>query len=371
MIRPDVSMRIAALLVVTALAACSSNTLRRTGEVPRRLSAEDVPAAIAGAEQALAEGRADVALEWMYRAGEVPGLPPSQRNRIQALLEVSADVRIEQLSGEDADPGDLSDLLGVGLPRQIAVSAGIRAARMWTERGEFQRAVEVLRRTDELFPTHHERAAAGSLLAQAGLALSHDDSGFWLFYSAREQGMAALEYLVLHYPHEPLGAQAYWRLTEMYEEDALWATAIDRHKELVWAFPASELVPASLARIPALRLAALSSPEYDRGALVLARSELEAWLADYAGHDSEGEVRAALTDCLRRLAASDIGIARFYERVDNPFGVRLHAERAVLEAERAGDEGLAARARELLAGLEPGDGADDLPDADAEEEETR
>ena len=361
-------MRTAVLVGAILLAACSSNTLRRTGEVPRRLTAEQVPSAITGAEQALERGRADVALEWMFVAGEVQGLPPAQRNQVQALLEQSADVRIEQLSGADADPEDLADLLGVGLPRQIAVSAGIRAARMWNERGEFKRSVELIRRMDELFPTHHERATAGALLVEAGMALSRDDSGFWFFFSAREQGMAALEYLVLHYPHEPGGAQAYWRLTEMYEEDDLWTTAIDRHQELVWAFPRSELVPASLARIPSLRLAALSSPEYDRGALVLARSEFEAWLGDYAGHASETEVRAGLTDCLRRLAASDIGIARFYRRVDNAFGARFHAERAVLEAEQAGDEALGVRAREFLDTFPP---ADDGDDRDPEAEETR
>ncbi|MAF66522.1 MAG: hypothetical protein CMJ84_12805 [Planctomycetes bacterium] len=361
------AMRPAALAVTILLAGCSSNALNRTGEVPRRLTAEQVPAAIAGAEKALESGRADVALEWMYVAGEVSGLPPAQRNRAQALLERAADLRIEQLARPDADPEDLADLLDVGLPRRIAASAGIRAARMWNARGEYKHAVDVIRHTDELFPTHHERAAAGALLAEAGLALSHDDSGFWLFYSAREQGMAALEYLVLHYPHEPRGAQAYWRLTEMYEEDEQWATAIDRHKELVWAFPASELVPASLARIPSLRLATLSSPEYDRGALELARIEYEAWLADYAGHASEGEVRGGLTDCLRRLAASDIGIAGFYLRVDSPFGTRYHAERAVHEAERAGDETLAARARGLLATLEP----DDAAELEKEQEQAR
>ena len=42
-------MRTAVLVGATLLAACSSNTLRRTGEVPRRLTAEQVPSAITGA----------------------------------------------------------------------------------------------------------------------------------------------------------------------------------------------------------------------------------------------------------------------------------------------------------------------------------
>jgi len=351
-------MRLSTLLHVLILAlilavpcGCASGGLRRSGEVPRKLSAAEVPAAIERAEQALAAGRNYVALEWMHVAGKVEELPPAQRNRVRALLEQAADRRIAELSGQDADPKGLAELLDVDLPSQVAVVAGIRAVRLLVERGEHSRAYDLIRKLDKLYPTHHERQAAGALLAEAGMALSQDHSSFWIFYDAQDKAFAALEYLVLNYPGEPRGAEAYWRLAEMYADDDQLETAIDRLRELTWNFATSPYVPAALARIPALRLATLDSPEYDRGELVRARAEFEDWLRDHAGHELEPEVRAGYTDCLRRLARSDVLIARFYRRVGNTYGARRHAERALEEADRALDASGRAAAEDILRGL--------------------
>jgi hypothetical protein len=105
--------------------------------------------------------------------------------------------------------------------------------------------------------------------------------------------------------------------------------------------------------VPHLRLAGIGSPEYDRNELVQARKELEAWLERYAGSDAgrdlERPVRIDLTDCLRRLADSDLGIARFYDRVENDFGTAYHAGRAREEARAAADAKRQARAEALLA----------------------
>jgi len=341
------------VLILAILSGCATGGLRRSGQVPRKLSAPEVPAAIESAEQALAAGESYVALEWMHVAGRVPELPATQRNRVRALLEEAADRRIAELSGEDADPDDLAELLDVGLPSQVAVSAGMQAARLLVERGEHSRAYDLIRRIDKLYPTHHERQAAGALLAEIGMALSQDHSSFWIFYDAQDKAFAALEYLVLNYPSEPRGAEAYWRLAEMYADDGQLETAIDRLRELTWNFASSPYVPAALARIPALRLEILGSPEYDRGALVQARAEFEDWLRDHAGHELEPEVRAGYTDCLRRLARSDVLIARFYRRVGSSFGARLHAERALEEADAASDTAGRDDAEAILRDLPP------------------
>jgi hypothetical protein len=68
-----------------------------------------------------------------------------------------------------------------------------------------------------------------------------------------------------------------------------------------------------------------------------------------------------LGDCLRRLCDSDLSIAGFYCTVDNPFGARFHAQRAVDEAHEAGDEARAQRAQALVDALPPPDPEQPVP----------
>ena len=92
----------------------------------------------------------------------------------------------------------------------------------------------------------------------------------------------------------------------------------------------------------------LTSPEYDRTELTKTRAELEAWLANHPRHDLVTEVRSDLTDCVQRLADSDLSVARFYRRVNNPTGAEYHARRALEEAMDGTDEEQRAEATELL-----------------------
>lgn len=376
---PDVRRALRALglallpLLVLALGACGGNRLRRSGEVPRELELHDIETAISNAERALAEGREEIALEWTYVADEIEGLPTEQRNRVAALMEQAADLRIARLKDGQSEPDELEHLVEVDLPRQIAVTAGIEAARQHLARGKPKKAYRVIKDMDERYPGHHDRRAAGAIVAQAGMELSHDEGGFLFFYRVRDTGKEALEYLVLNYPGDPRCAEAYWRLAEMYEEDESWDEAIERLEELVIYHRASEYYPLSLARIPKLRLASIESPEYDRMQLVRARAELEEWLELYQGtQDIEPEVREDLDDALRRLAQSDLLIAKFNRKIDIAYGLRLHAMRALEEARQAGDEARASEALDMLAALDPNEGwgtipedeeADVLPDA--------
>jgi hypothetical protein len=347
----------ATIALALALAACSS--------VPTALPREKVPEAITHAEEALQRGDAGAALEWMRAAAVTKDLPTEQRDHIQILLERSADLRIQQLSQPGSDPSDLEELVDLGLPRQLAVSAGMRAARQWIAQDEPMKAFRLLKKLDTRFPLHHERQQAGDLLCDLGLTLIQDAPGFLGLFSNHDEGEEILEYVILNAPWAKRSDEAFDALSKSYEKEREWALAIERSERLVLSHPASTLRVSAQARIPHLRLLSLKSPEYDRVALQKARAELEEWLIAYAGHELEPAVRIDLGDCLRRLSDNDMIVSHFYDRVDNAYGARRHARRAIDEAHDAGDEERVAAAREWLAGLpavkDPITGADFEP----------
>lgn len=334
--------------VAALLASCSTldNVLRQ------RLVSEpaEVPAAIERAERELADGRSELALRRARDARDVRGTPPEQRDRLDLLIERAAAAHIEELAARPGGAGKLSELVEAGLPKQLAVSAGVRAARVYLAANKPYRAFTTLRKLEEKFPRHHGRAEAGEILADAGLRLADDPWGF-LFFSARDDGVEVLEYLVLTYPGERRCADAFAKLAQIYEEDKRYALAIQRHEELLFSHGDHPLASASEARIPALRLRGHESPEYDRGELLRARGELEAWLSRRAGDPLEPSVRLDYADCLQRLVRSDLGIARFYERIERSHGARYHAERALRLALDTTNPKLIAEARSLLESL--------------------
>jgi hypothetical protein len=339
--------RLLAPLALLLCAGCSS----LFGGGSAGMDAERVPGAITEAEQALKRDDADRAMELMSSASRSTGLPPETRDRVQGLLERSAQRRIEQLSAPDSDPDDLAELVELELPRQIAVEAGLAAARRYVAIGEPMDAYEVLKRLDTKFPMHHERVAAGDMMADIGLSLKDDTPTLFGWFDTRGEAQEVMEYVILKAPWSHRCDQCYAALSQMYEEDGEWALAIERAEGLVLNHPGSPLAPQAQARVPQLRLARLRSPEYDRSELSKARAELQEWLVGHPGHELEPTARLQLADCLRRLCVSDLTISRFYAKVDNPFGARRHALRAVEEARDAGDAEREREASEWLAGL--------------------
>src|SRR5690606_9469952 len=106
--RSPTAMRTPILACALLLAVgCRGPELPRSGEVPRSLTAEEVPLALERAREELALGRTAVALEWMVRAGALKGLPVETRNEVQSLLERAAEARIEELERTAADPKEL------------------------------------------------------------------------------------------------------------------------------------------------------------------------------------------------------------------------------------------------------------------------
>ncbi|MCA8981709.1 MAG: hypothetical protein H6831_03615 [Planctomycetes bacterium] len=341
-------LRHTVLLLAVLAGGCKSVPLISRDGVPVSIDADEIPRAIQEAELALVEDRPMQALNWMRAANEVEGMSTSEKERVQSLTEKAADRLIKAEAHENGNTDLLLELLDMNLPRQIAVSAGMRAAELQVDRGELKSAYKTIRKVDKLYPTHHERSTAAALLAELGIRLSYDEGGFLFFTDNSDDGMAALEYFVMNYPARPRGDEAYRRLADMYEEQEKWALAIERHEELILEHPDSVLVPESKALVPHLRLRAVTSPEYDRGAVFQARRELEDWLRDHSGHPFEDFVRADLADARRRLSESDLGIARFYAKIDNDWGARHHAARALEEARAAGDRERIAEAERIL-----------------------
>ena len=313
------------------------------------MSAAEVKAAISAAREDQAAGRTQAALERLAEAKRAEALPLELRSELEALLETVADRRIQELAAGHGGASRLENMLDLELPGPIAVTAGVTAARKRMEAGRPYKAFRTLQKVEERYPTHHMRRAAGEICAEAGLEMSEDEPGFLGFFSSRDEGLEALEWLVITYPSEPRGDEAFQRLAEMYADDRDYQLSVLRYEGLVANHLDSPLAIEAQARIPRMRLAGLESPEYDRRELLRARRELEGWLELHAGKEDEAMVRLDYGDCLRRLVLSDLGIGRFYLRIDRPYGARYHAVRALETARLCGDEPLIKSSEDLIA----------------------
>lgn len=347
------------LLALAALLGASCSSLPgwvplSPNHIPTELAPEDVPEAVQKAEGALAKGDTATAIDWMRAASRSRGLAPEDRDRVQILLEKACAQRIEDLSNDPDGADELAELVDIDLPRQLAVEAGLRAAARMRKEGNGLDAYEVLKRLDTKFPLHHERQRAGDMMCEIGLEAITDSPGFLGFWSDRDEGQGILEYVILNAPWARRCDEAYRALSDVYEKDREWDLAIDRAQKLVLNHPASPLRVEAQARVPHMRLASIKSPEYDRSQILIARDELQVWLLAYANRSElESAVRVDLGDALRRLSDNDLIVSRFYHRVDNVFGARSHAERAVAEAREAGDDERVAKAEHWLAELPP------------------
>jgi tetratricopeptide (TPR) repeat protein len=304
------------------------------------------------AEAELAAGDSTRALADLRKARDAEQLTSDQKNRIDILLERCAEARISALSAPGSDPDELKELFDLNLPRQIAITAGVRAARMMLDQGEPIDAYEMIQKVDKRYPpagTHHERKLAGDVLFEAGMKLAKSNFSILGLFSDKDDAKGVLEYLVQNYPQERRCDQAYRELATLYEHDRVWATAIERHQDLVTYHLDSPLAPESEWRIPHLRLVALRRPDYDRRELLRALGELEAWLESHAGTEFEPRVIADRTDCLKRLAESDLMISHFYAHVKKWDGARIHAERALGTSKRSGDAQTIAKAEAAVA----------------------
>ena len=339
--------RLLALVPIATLLAllpsCGATRLAQKAEA--RYTPEQVPAVLELARAALHE-QADLesVLEQVRSARSTGGLDQNLRIEVQNVLEATTRAIIAR--SQDADL--LEAIMGVDVPRQLAVEAGLRSAQLLFLAGKRMAAYRLIKRMDSKFPQHHERNAAGELLGEIGFNLAEDEGSYGLIFKYRNLASEVLEYLVMNYPSHPGGDQTLWVLGTLYQEQKELDLAIEKNQDLLLWFPTSSLAPRAQARIPHLRLLIHGDPKYDRSTLVQAQRELQDWLGEYSNHESGSVVRSDLVDATRRLAESDLILAQFYATLGNAEGVQLHARRALTEAREGGDPGQVRDADELL-----------------------
>ncbi|MEO2164497.1 MAG: hypothetical protein ABGY29_18455 [bacterium] len=330
-------------ILLALLPSCGATRLAQQAEA--RYTPEQVPAVLELARAAIAEQtNLERTLDQVRSAHSTAGLSPDLKQEVQNVLE--ATTRAVIAHSQDADL--LKAIMGVDVPRQLAVEAGLRSAQLLFLERERMGAYRLIKRMDSKFPQHHERSAAGELLGEIGFNLAEDEGSYGLFFEYRNLAGEVLEYLVMDYPSHLGGDQTLWTLGTLYEEQSKLDLAIEKHQDLLLWFPTSPLAPLAQARIPRLRLMIHKDPEYDRATLVQAYGELQGWLNEHRGHESESVVRGDLVDAIRRLAESDLVLAHFYATLGSAEGVQLHARRALAEAREGGDPDQVKEADELL-----------------------
>jgi tetratricopeptide (TPR) repeat protein len=338
------------------LGACTSTTVpgaQRDAPDFDQLGPDEIRAELELVRMEIDAGDAVTAFQVLRQLWTVKNLAADARSEAELLLEQSALGVIEVTQSPDR----LKALFGADLPGRVRVTFGVAAAQRYLEHGERLDAFRMVEKVDEAFPTHHLRPQAGAIISEAGLSLARDRGRNFFFFRVRARAPQVLEYLVLNYPLAPRVDEAYEALALLYEEDREWQLAIDRHTELLTYHPDSPLAVTSEAAIPRLRLASLRRYQYDRGQMELAEEELDTWLARHPEDDLEPEVLTNLARARRMLAQNDLGVAKFYRRIDRPFGAHFHADRALLEARTAGDEKLIASIKSFQRTLQPRPGS--------------
>ena len=344
-------MTLRPLLFVLAgllFASCISTTY--TGHsFDEPFTKETAPEHIAKAQVEIAAGKTEVALDRLIELHQTPSIDPADRKVAGQLLNDTGVELIEQLVAEE-HPSRLKRIFSLDLPPRLRVEAGIASARAYLNDGERVKSFKMVRKVEDKFPMHHLRMQAGDILLEAGLSLAADDSTWFLFFSpAKDRALEVLDFLVLNYPFHPGCDQAYRALAVLYEDADWQERAIRNYEDLVAFQPDSPLAPEAEARIPLLRLSQMERADNDRAEMLRARDEAAAWLERHPGHPLEEPVRGVLTDAERMLIQNDLIVARFYLRVDEPFGARLHAERALEKAQLASIDDLITEATSVVA----------------------
>ena len=331
-------------LLLPLLASCSALGFGEKKEIAPALAAQYHASAIG----ALEAGRPRQAIEDLADLWETPNLDPDLRLKIDADLERCTDVLVAELEKPGADPDDAEDLWDLSLPRRLRVRFGLAEARLLLAEGERIDAFRTVRSIDTEYPTHEQRAATGAIVAEAGFSLAQDDGTYFFFFEYRERATEPLEYLVLQYPSDPRCAEAYWTLARIYEEEDELELAIERSEDLVVYHSDCPWAAQAALDVARLRMARQERTDYDRGTLVKTRTQVDAWIEAHPGHELAAHAEELRQELRRREAESDLGIASFYEEIEEPYGARLHAERAAATARNAGDESREQRAAEIL-----------------------
>jgi hypothetical protein len=293
-------------------------------------------------------GDLDGAIDRLIALRALVLITPEERARADAMLQAAVRQLFDLYEEEGRGSSDFVRIYELDLPVHLRATAGLLAADRLIDEGHPVRSFKAVRRVDRKLPTHQARGLAAQVLSRTGHHMLERGGHYWFLFSYTARGVSALEYLVVQYPTSPLCAEAYVALAEHYEGEADLDRAIERHEDLLIYHPESPAAVLSQARLPYLRLQRLERDDYDRSQLVFADIELERWLARYSGNELEPWVRTVQEECRTRLTNNDLVLARYYARIDSPFGARMHAERALATAQASGLTDMSAEALALL-----------------------
>ena len=352
-------LRALSLVLSLALAGCGTTgpLLASWGEDPlapypgEQLTPEAVDAQIGIGRQELDAGLAWEATRRALRLYEDTQLD-SQRGNATIQLLIDA---FDAVVAASTRPSQLDRIRTTRLPRTIRAMRAVAKARLQLERGSPLLGFEEIWQLEQSFPAHHLSNEAADLVYAAATQLRERDGGFLIFYSDASRANTVYDYLVVQHPTHPRCDEAYWRLAAFDADDRRYVDAILHLEDLVLYHPTSAYAIEAEARIPTLRLADHARHDFDTGSLERILAETRGWLARHGRTGvSEGRdtliaaMREQELESLRRLAAGDLAVARYYDRLDESFGAWQHAARAQDYAAEANDADLLEAARQLV-----------------------
>jgi hypothetical protein len=354
------------LAATLSLAACATPPpeprLSDLGRAPRSLRGPSIEAQLEALEAELAGGAPWAALARGTALRQVRALSVEQANRVERAIDEAVAAAV--LSARSAD--DFEAIDAENLPRRARATWAVAQARALLDEDELFEAFLALRDMERVHRTHHLRTQAGDLVYEAGSRLALDGQRVLFFFRRSTNAPQVLDYLVLQHPSHPRAPDAYLLLASIYEQSGRLELAVERYEDLLLYHPGAEGALEAELRVPVLRLQQHLRDDYDRQELVRAKSELERWLGRHGARPEVpaslvDEARAALADTVGRLVRNDLIVARFYVRVDEPVGARLHGQRALELARSGGLTELAEQADELLASLPAGEAQGPTP----------
>jgi hypothetical protein len=322
-------------------AACRSSPY---GEIERA----DAEHHLQLAEQEIAEGKLDQALERLAAVHEVSGLDPDTRTREERLIEEAARRRFAELS--DAPASELEALFESELPADVRARAGLLAAQRLADEDHRVKAFRMVKKVDQEIPSHPSACWRATSWRASGCRSSRDPGHYGFFLSYRTRGVQTLEYLVVQYPLEPRCPEAYAALSVVLRVDRRPRRRDRTHREPA-ALPIRRARTPSRRRRPAAVPAAESHPTRRLRPPELTPAAARVWTTGSPSIRRTSSRRGAhelASECRLRLVRSDLELAHYYERTETPSGVAPHATRALASAESRRLEAEASEARALL-----------------------
>lgn len=261
------------------------------------------------------------ALGWMTACSSPP--PPVSDPERQLA---SAEAMLDAGAAADARPL-LEALTDEACPRRLRDRRDLAMAGALHATGESWKGYLRLEHFADDYPHSELRPAVVDLLWVIGKHLAESDHGFLFFWSDRRAGRTVLEHLITRHPDTPRLADSLRLLGDMAYEDQDYEMAQERFKDLLLRRPESEWRVYAQFRFAMSIAAGLQGPDYDLDQMGRATHELRDFLASNPESPAlVSEAQQALARITGWQAERHLRIAKFYQRVGNRYGERLHLD---------------------------------------------